>query len=238
MRNTFFYCCLLISSVIHFVLIKSLNADRKFKLPPPKKTLEVTYQKIKPVQVEAPEPPEPQREVSIVKDKQIRPDVKVLNKESDHFTVFDKEVKDISKFAKRVSLDKKRSPKIKTLDGQRKMFVDMVQSEKIQNPVYLDYQMRLRNQIRDRVRQYFVGYTGYEAGKVRIAFIVSALGELKAIRISEEHTAANERMRELGLKSVEDAFPFSAIPKNLPYSELTFNIEIIFTPGTGDVAER
>ncbi|MCA9403713.1 MAG: hypothetical protein KC897_08020 [Candidatus Omnitrophica bacterium] len=238
MRNTLFYCCLLTSSLVHFAVIKSLNSNRKFKLPPPKKTMEVTYQKIKTVKVEPPPEPEPKQEVSIAKEKQIRRDVKVLDKESDHFTVFDKEVKDISKFSKRVSLDKKRSPKIKTLDGQRKMFVDMVQSEKIQNPVYLDYQMRLRNQIRDRVRQYFVGYTGYEAGKVRIAFIVSALGELKAIRISEEHTSANERMRELGLKSVEDAFPFSAIPKNLPYSELTFNIEIIFTPEAGDVAER
>ena len=237
MRNTIFYFCVLISSLIHFIAIKSLNANRKLKPPKLSRQIEVTYQKIKQVQVEQ-KKPEIRREARIVKDKKIKRDVKILKKESDRFSVFDKEVKDISKFAKRVSLDKKRSPKIKTLDGQRKMFVDMVQTEKIQNPIYNDYHTKLRNQIRDKVLQYFEGYMGYEVGKVRIAFIVNAMGELKAIRISEEHTAATERMRELGLQSVRDAFPFTPIPKNLPYAELTFNIEIIFTPGTGEVAQQ
>lgn len=113
MRNTLFYCCLLTSSLVHFAVIKSLNSDRKFKIPPPKKTMEVTYQKVKTVKVEPPPEPKPKQEVSIAKEKQIRRDVKVLDKESDHFTVFDKEVKDISKFSRPVSLDKSGSLALK-----------------------------------------------------------------------------------------------------------------------------
>lgn len=235
MRNTFFYCCLLISSIIHFVVIKSLNAEKKRKLPPPKKQIEVTYQKVKSVQVEE-KKPEPKREVSIVKDKKIHRNVKVLNKESDMFSVFDKEVKDISKFAKRVSLDKKRAPNVKTLDGQRKTFVDLVPSEKIQNPIYNDYHSALRNQIRAKVLEYIETFVGNEQGYMRISFIVNAMGELKAIRINEQHTQASLLLQELGLKSVEEAFPFSPFPKTLPYPELTFNIRILVTAGDEEVA--
>ena len=237
MRNTFFYFCLMLSSVIHYTVIKSLNSDKKAKLPPPKKQIEVTYQKVKTVQVEEPEP-EPKREVSIVKDKKIHRDVKVLNKDSDMFSVFDKQVKDISKFAKRVSLDKKRAPNVKTLDGQRKTFVDLMPSEKIQNPIYNDYHSALRNQIRAKVLQYIETFVGNEQGYMRISFIVNSLGELKAIRINEQHTQASKLLQELGLKSVEEAFPFSPFPKTLPYPELTFNIRILVTTGEGELAEQ
>ncbi|MCA9393319.1 MAG: hypothetical protein KC900_03865 [Candidatus Omnitrophica bacterium] len=191
--------------------------------------MEVTYQKVKTVKVEPPPEPKPKQEVSIAKEKQIRRDVKVLDKESDHFTVFDKEVKDISKFSRPVSLDKKRVPGVKTLDGQRKTFVELVPSEKIQNPVYNDYHSALRSLINAKALQYIKTYVSNEQGYMRISFIVSSLGELKGIRIIEQNTQASDLLKEMGLRSVQDSFPFRPFPKNLPYPELTFSIRIVVT---------
>lgn len=226
--NKLFYICCVISSVTHFFLIKSMASDTVVK--PPKKTqqIEVTYHQVKPVEVKKKVKPE-KREAKVIKRKKIvKPkNVKLLKKTSEKFTTFDKQVKDISKFAKKVSLDKKLAPKIKTLDLDRKMSVDMIQSEKITNPRYISYNQTIWQRIRNKAYSY-IDRDDFKEGQVYLTFIINQQGGLEAIKIIEEKTSAGEYLRSIGMRSVRDSAPFPPFPKDLSYPQLSFNVVISF----------
>lgn len=226
MQNKIFYCCFILSCLIHFSVIKSMAA-KKFVQPLQKsKQIEVTYQRATPVKVEK-QKPAVENEARIIKDKPLQKDVKLIKKSGEKFSVFDKEVKDISKFSKKVSLDKKRTPKIKTFDPERKMSVDLIRSEKITNPRYISYNQTIWQRIRNKAYSYF-DREDFEEGQVYLTFIINSLGELEAIKIIEEKTFADEYLRSIGMRSVKDSAPFPPFPKDLTYPQLTFNVVISF----------
>lgn len=226
MSNKIFYLCFVISCIIHFSVIRSLAAKRIVEPPKKAKQIEVTYHKTPAVKVEK-EKPVVEKEAKAITEKPLQKDVKLIKKTSEKFSVFDKEVKDISKFSKKVSLDKKRTPKIKTLDLDRKMSVDLIRSEKITNPKYISYNQTIWQRIRNKAYSYF-DKEDFEEGQVYLTFIINAKGDLEAIKIIEDKTFADEYLRSIGMRSVKDSAPFPPFPQDLTYPQLTFNVVISF----------
>ncbi len=156
-------------------------------------------------------------------NQKMPPKPKILLEKSDvHTETF---MKDFSKFSHDMKLSKKQSIKLKAIEEKRYIAVSDFKSERIKNPIYLTYSNAIRNRIRDMVK---ANYASNDIGEVYITFVVTANGELQAIKLIREKTTANEYLENLGLGSVRSSSPFPAFPKELGYPELTFNITIAF----------
>lgn len=120
----------------------------------------------------------------------------------------------------------KPSPAV-ALDGKRHVTVPLLDSEKISNPRYLNYHDRIRSKIRDRA-YFYIDDPRFQNGEVYLTFVVLADGSLKAVQIINEKTKANEYLRTVGLRSINESSPFPPFPADLKYPELSFNIVISF----------
>jgi len=98
-------------------------------------------------------------------------------------------------------------------------------SEGIGNPSYQNYYGNVREKIR---KSAYDNYKQAAQGDVFISFIVSRNGSLKAVKIMEEKSTGSAYLKETASRSVLNAAPFSAFPKELDYDELTFNVMISF----------
>ncbi|MDD5724871.1 MAG: hypothetical protein PHX28_01815, partial [Candidatus Omnitrophica bacterium] len=58
--------------------------------------------------------------------------------------------------------------------------------------------------------------------------VVSSDGSLKDARLVEDKTTVNGYLQNVALRSVSEASPFPRFPKELDYSQLSFNIIISF----------
>ena len=119
----------------------------------------------------------------------------------------------------------RKPEKLKGVKVTKEVEVPMLKSEKINTPAYVTYYQIVRDRIRDRA---YANYTKLSVGEVYITFIIRADGSLDALQIMESKSAANDFLREVGLKSVQEAAPFPIFPNDLNYPELTFNIQISF----------
>ena len=71
-------------------------------------------------------------------------------------------------------------------------------------------------------------YVRSDIGEVYLTFAVTSDGILQEIKLIEGRTRASKYLTKLGLQSINQANPFPAFPKDLPYPMLTFNISISF----------
>ncbi|MBP9853494.1 MAG: energy transducer TonB [Candidatus Omnitrophica bacterium] len=226
MSNRLFYICLIVSCLIHFSLINFLTPKRVFTPPRKVKKIEVTYSKA-PSEKNKNQKPVVQKERKIIKAKPLKNEVKLIKKNEKKFSMFNQEVKDISKLSKKVSLDRKMTPSIKTFDSNRRISVDLIRSEKITNPKYISYNQTIWQRIRAKAYSYF-DLEDFEEGQVYLTFIINASGELEALQIIEERTRADEYLRSVGMRSVKDSAPFPPFPSDLTFPQLTFNVVISF----------
>lgn len=97
--------------------------------------------------------------------------------------------------------------------------------DKINNPTYVSYYQVVREKIR---RAAYQNYGKTEEGEVYLSFIISSDGGIRDIRLVDEKSSGNSYLRETALRSIRDAAPFPAFPKDLDYPELSFNIVISF----------
>ncbi len=97
--------------------------------------------------------------------------------------------------------------------------------EKINNPTYVSYYQVVREKIR---RAAYQNYSKTEVGEVYLSFIISNDGVIRDIRLVDERSSGNSYLRDTALRSIRDAAPFPAFPKDLDYPELSFNIVISF----------
>ena len=119
-----------------------------------------------------------------------------------------------------------RAPeKVKGLKVTKEVSVPVLSSEKINTPAYATYYQIVRDRIRDRA---YVNYTRLSVGEVYLTFIIRSNGALAELQILEQKSEANEFLRAVGVKSVQEAAPFPPFPKDLGYPELTFNVQISF----------
>jgi outer membrane biosynthesis protein TonB len=100
-----------------------------------------------------------------------------------------------------------------------------VHDEKMKNPVYLNYYQKIREKIK---RAAYQNYTRLVNGEVYLSFIILSNGKLGNIRIDEEKSTTYTYLKEIARKSIYDASPFPDFPKDLNYSELSFNVIISF----------
>ena len=108
---------------------------------------------------------------------------------------------------------------------KKKITLPPVDLEKINNPTYVTYYQLVREKIR---RAAYQNYSRGETGVVYLAFVISTNGILRDVRLIEEKSSVNYYLRETALRSIRDASPFPAFPKELDYPQLSFNVIISF----------
>ena len=74
----------------------------------------------------------------------------------------------------------------------------------------------------------YANFSKVETGEVYMTFVVLSDGRLKQVQLIEEKTAAQDYLRQVSLKSVEECNPFPRFPPDLTYPELSFNVVISF----------
>ena len=108
---------------------------------------------------------------------------------------------------------------------KKKITLPAIEMAKIDNPSYINYYQIVREKIR---RSAYQNYTHSETGEIYISFIISNDGLIKGVRLVDERSSANDYLRNIALRSVNDAAPFPNFPKELDYLQLSFNIIISF----------
>lgn len=108
---------------------------------------------------------------------------------------------------------------------KKKITLPPVETGKLDNPTYVSYYQFVREKIR---RAAYQNYSRSETGEIYIAFVISSSGVLKDVRLVEEKSSPKYYLKETALRSVRDASPFPAFPKDLDYPQLSFNVIISF----------
>lgn len=113
----------------------------------------------------------------------------------------------------------------KPIPTRKKVTLPMVNLDKNVSPSYMGYYQLIREKIR---RVAYQRYNRDEAGVVHISFSVSKDGMLQQIRLDEDSSVDSRYLKEIALASIKESAPFPAFPKDLDYSQLTFNVMISF----------
>jgi len=108
---------------------------------------------------------------------------------------------------------------------KKKITLPQIDMGKISNPSYISYYQVVREKIR---RSTYQNYNRSETGEVYITFIISSAGYLQEVRLVEEKSQASTYLKDIALSSVKNASPFPNFPKELDYSQLSFNVVISF----------
>jgi TonB family protein len=108
---------------------------------------------------------------------------------------------------------------------KKKISLPPVDTEKMNNPSYVSYYQFVREKIR---RSAYSNYSRSETGEVYLSFVIYANGVLRDAQLIEEKSSVSYYLRETALRSIRDASPFPAFPKELDYSQLSFNVIISF----------
>jgi protein TonB len=109
---------------------------------------------------------------------------------------------------------------------ERKITLPPIEADKINSPTYISYYQIVREKIR---RAAYQNYAHTETGEVYASFVISASGELMENRLIEEKSSPSQYLKAISLKSIKDASPFPAFPKELDYPKLSFNVIISYT---------
>lgn len=104
--------------------------------------------------------------------------------------------------------------------------LSIVESSKSQNPIYLNYQ----NFIRENLRRFL--YNKYsdipQRGEVYLTFILNANGSVKQAQIIEDKSTASADLRKIVIESLYDASPFPPLPAALNTPILSFSVTVHF----------
>ncbi len=217
MENKIFRYAFIASLLIHIGFLMQLSNVKIHSKAIPVKTIEVVYPKL--ALKKKAEPVKP------VSQKGMKVDLK-------QEAVAKEKQKDISSFMKDLSkmknefLSQAQKPKI--VEGKRhkrRVTVPAVEIHEIKNPQYVQYYQIVRNRIKDRA---YANYGKFDAGEVYLTFILDSAGTLKRIKVIEERTRANQYLRQISMRSVEESSPFPSFPAELQYPELSFNVIISY----------
>jgi len=126
---------------------------------------------------------------------------------------------------KEPAFDKPALTKPDIIAIKKKITLPPLDIGKISSPSYINYYQVVREKIR---RAAYQNYNRNDTGEVYITFIISNAGYLKEVRLVEEKSQAAPYLKEIALQSVRNASPFPNFPKELDYSQLSFNVVISF----------
>ncbi|MCM8789636.1 MAG: TonB family protein [Candidatus Omnitrophica bacterium] len=108
---------------------------------------------------------------------------------------------------------------------KKKITIPSFELEKISSPQYMNYSGLVREKIK---RAAYQNYGGQDTGEINVSFIISSDGQLKDVKVIEEKSDFSEHLRQIAVASVRDASPFPSFPRELNYSQLSFNVVISF----------
>ncbi len=202
-----------------------LSLKKMKTVPPPKKTMEVTYQNIVPPKKKEHSVSSPKNFKVVKKEPEIKEKVDIIPDNEKLWPLLQKSIKDISKFSQKFKLEKKSVNRISSLSSRGKIRIPLLKSEKITNVKYLAYIQKIREIIKKRAEDY-LDDPDFTEQEVYLTFVLESSGYLKEIKIIEEKTSAQEYLREIGLKCIRESSPFPPFPKDMNYPELSFNIII------------
>lgn len=222
---------LLLSFFIHALVAAQLSYSHAPYLKKPIKNIEVAYYNFK---------IQPKNPVLSEQQKNTAPQDKA-EKSTEVFLKRDFTpppfLKDIAVSQEKFGLQKehlelplKQKTQINSLVVKRRVSVrPPLKSEKINIPGYRNYSQGLSNAIRLRA---YANYSKYDSlGTVYLTFVITSEGVLKQVKISEEMTSGDGYLKEISLKSIQEASAsFLAFPPSLRahYPEMTVNVEISY----------
>ncbi len=212
-----FCTTLIISAIVHgalFYRMPFLNLFPSFKAV---NKVEITYLKLKP------------QELVETKDEFHKRDIKLKSEHKDYAKKLPP-----PQFVKKEELFTKeyqsllRKPQLARPDViaiKKNIQLKPLEINKINNPIYINYYQVVREKIR---RCAYQNYTRSETGQIYLTFVVLSNGTLSVAKIIDEKSTDNNYLKEVALKSIKDAAPFPAFPKELDYPHLSFNVIISF----------
>lgn len=233
MEKKFFLTGLMLSFLVHVAAIGflSLSQARLSLFKKSSKSIEITYQRMKPVTHKNKEIVVKDLKVSKSLKSQKKQKVKVLSRENNMFSIIGDRIKDISKLRGNLLSSQKKNPTIATLNVGRKITLPPMGTTKISNPKYITYNDDMRAVISRNIKKRaytYVNHKDFEAGKVYLTFVLSSGGKLKQLQIIDSKTSANEYLRNVAIKSIRESSPFPPFPMGFNYPEFTFNLLISF----------
>lgn len=222
-----FQITLIVSFLVHGALLMQNSSLHLFSEQQKDKEVVVKYIKTPPkekAKEKAKEArPEPQKREPFLK---IPPKI-TLQKQTPPPFVDEESLAKINKTAPttRPFFDKPAFIKPDVIAIKKKITLPAMDMNKINNPVYISYYQIVREKIK---RAAYSNYTSTEVGEVTVSFVVSDNGYLKDMRMVEEKSSASPYLREIAIRSIKDASPFPAFPRELDYLQLSFNLAITF----------
>ncbi len=222
MEDKFFKYAVILSLVLHLGLFLKLYLSPR-KAEHVENRAELAYHLER--------PPEIQSEAFVPKMKSMMftPPVDSLRMDAAHPSKLaeshDSMFKEVLDVASQFKAFERAPEKVKGLKVTKEVSVPILKSEKINTPAYATYYQIVRERIRDRA---YTNYTKLSVGEIYLTFIIKSDGALSELQVLENKSEANEFLRAVGLKSLQEAAPFPAFPKDLGYPELTFNVQISF----------
>ena len=221
-----FIIALAISVCLHSLTIAALLITQKHPSIKNFQKMEVVYQTRT---VPAPEAPRLVQNVKSLQEKKAALTPQILTKKEIGPVAL---MKEFMKSPSQFKPYSKQPAKLNALDTKRHVSIPMLESDKIMNPRYLNYNERIREKIRNRA-YFYIENPDFKVGEVYLTFILLADGNLKDVRIMDDKTQANDYLRNIGLRSIKESAPFPAFPTDLKYPELTFNVVISFEVASG-----
>ena len=214
--NKTFKFAVLVSILIHSVILFSLP---HMPFAPSRRSLE----KIKVVYYKLQEKPE--RKDKLISSKN-EPRIEKLP-----------EVKkeDMLKPAKPFSEEKKEGladvKQVKAVEkAKEKRFEAIVNEEKdeYRKASYISYYRAVREKIKQLADAHYSKNKNLREGEVFLSFIVASSGELLQLSVVEEKSIDDNRLRDIALRSIQDASPFPRFPEGMNQYQIAFNVIIAF----------
>jgi len=217
MENRIFRYALIASLLIHILALWKLSYSNLHFKATTMKTIEVVYPKFAIQKKIDPPKTAPQKGMKV----DLRQQAKAAEQQKDISSF----MKDLSKM-KDEFIQQTQKPRIaERKKSKRRVTVPALEAHEIKNPQYIQYYQIVRNRIKDRA---YANYGKFDAGEVYLTFILDSAGALKRIKVIEERTRANQYLRQISMRSVEESNPFPAFPPELQYPELSFNVIISY----------
>ena len=221
MENKIFRYAIIASLFVHIVIFWNLAyTNIRLKNEKSPRLIRVSYARLN-IQKKPVQPPMLGRGIKVDLTQQAKA-AKAEQKDISSFLKdIPKKVGDFIRVSQKPRISEEQKPK-------RRVAVPALETAQIKNPLYLSYYQIVRNRIKERAYANYVSYGKLDAGEVYLTFILDASGTLKKINIVEERTRANQHLRQISVRSVEESSSFPSFPKELSYPELSFNAIISY----------
>jgi len=93
-------------------------------------------------------------------------------------------------------------------------------------PAYLDYVQTVREKIKRVANLRYKRL--YAVGDVMLNFVLTSDGNLRILRVVDERSVDDQRLRDVAEAAIKEAAPFDRFPADLEFRELSFSVVISF----------